>query len=245
MTHKKKLFVVVIVAALTVAVSGGIASGKIPSDNSFREDVERNLSIQQTIDIGYLKPLSLSKSVKLFPESETQVDGELPNKDMNASNENIDSALVSLINSSNKDEFAEQNSINYRDGKVQVVLEISEGATVPEGYNVTTETTYSGQGKNLAQVRVPVSSLVSISEEESIDYVRLPTSSDANTAAGDKEQADGSEEDPPNSGDNGTQESAQTDENNTRDGEGLGSVLGTVVPAILVILTTAYYRRQT
>jgi hypothetical protein len=244
MTYRGILLVALIIAALTVVVGGGIASGEILSDNSFRENVERNSSIQQTTGTD-LASVSLSKPVKMLPGSETQVDGELPNKDMNVSNEDIDSALVSLINSSNKDEFAEQNSINYRDGKVQVVLEMSEGATVPERYNVTTETTYSGQGKNLAQVRVPVSSLVSISEEEGIDYVRLPTRSDANTAAGGNEQPDGPEEDTSDSGDNVTQEPAQTDENNTRDGEGLGSVLGAVVPAILVILTTAYYRRQT
>jgi len=156
-------------------------------------------------------------------------------KEVNESMENIDSTLVQLIEASDKEEFAERNSIDYRNGRAQVVVEMGEGFTFPEGYNTTNELNYTGQGENLAQAYVHVNDLVSLSNETGIEYVRLPLKG---SPSRESEQEDQKQ----TGGTNNSNENQ--DEEGNQDAEGLTSLMGGIVPALIIILTAAYGRKR-
>ncbi len=199
---------------------------------------------------------SNSESHSLIIDSpvEQQADSE----EVNESMDDIDSALVQLIEAPDKKEFAERNGIDYRNGRVRVVVEMDETFTLPGGYNTTNELNHTGQGENLVQVRVPIGELVSLSDETGVKYVRLPlrgepsqeTEPEHPEQTEDEDNSDESNGGSESSGSNGTQITQQIDEGddqneeNIRDEEGLASFMGGVVPALAIILTAAYARRK-
>jgi len=173
-------------------------------------------------------------------------------KATNGSLENVDSALTQLVNASDKEGFAERNGINYRNGRVQVVVELEGGATMPQNHNVTEEVNYTGQGENLVQAYVPVGNITSLSDEPRVSYVRLPTDSESLRGSGENETGgkgnpetdeEGKGEDGDEESESGETQGRETDESETR-GEDLSSVMGGVIATVMIILTAAYARRK-
>jgi hypothetical protein len=189
---------------------------------------------------------------------DTQTKKQVDTKDMNESTENIDSTLIQLIEAPDEEGFAERNGIDYRDGRVRVVVEMEEGFSLPEGYNTTNELNYTGQGENLAQSYVPVDELVPISNETGVEYVRLPLKGVPSQESGQEDRKRTENEDSSDvsngnseaSGSNGTQDTPRMDEEDNQnegtdgDGEGLSSVMGGIVSALIIILAAAYGRRK-
>jgi hypothetical protein len=174
---------------------------------------------------------------------------QVNSKEVNESTEKMDSTLVQLIEAPDKEEFAERNGIDYRNGRAQVVVEMDEGFTFPEGYNTTNKLNYTGQGENLAQAYVPVNDLISLSNGTGIEYVRLPLkgSPSQETEREDQSQTgeiNNSNENIEDSESNETQDSSQMNEDNNQDAEGLTSLMGGIVPALIIILTAAYGRKR-
>ena len=162
--------------------------------------------------------------------------------------ENVGSTLTQLVGASDKEGFAESNGISYRDGRALVVVEMEEGATMPGSYNTTEETNYTGQGKNLAQAYVPVTKIRPLSNEPGVKHVRLPLSP---VPAGDGEKnkttdAEDTETDAIGNGDGEAEGTQETDENGTQGtgGEGLSSVMGSLIATLVVVLAAAYGRRK-
>jgi hypothetical protein len=184
------------------------------------------------------------------PASERQVEGgegmDSPRKTQNASAENLDPILVRLIDAADKDEFAERNGMEYRNGSVLVMVNLEEGATMPQNYNVSEEMNYTGQGENLAQAYVPAGNLRPLSNESGVERVRLPMSSESLQKNGENETGETEslgtdvDEEPESSE---TRENQGMDGSETR-GKGLSSVMGGVLATLIIILTAAYARRK-
>ena len=93
-------------------------------------------------------------------------------------NPKIDSTLNRLVSAESRGEaasFAGQHGLTLKDGRIRVVIECVAGeieaateAAISTGAKV--ETSY----KDLLQVTVPVSSLSTLAEAESIRFIRLP-----------------------------------------------------------------------
>lgn len=184
------------------------------------------------------------------PASERQVEGgegmDSPKKAQNASVENLDHMLVRLMNAADKDEFAERNGMEYRNGSVLVVVELEEGATMPQNYNFAEEMNYTGQGENLAQAYVPAGNLRPLSNESGVERVRLPMGSESLQKNGKNETG---ETESPRADVDEEPESSEKQKNQATDGsetqgKGLSSVMGGVLATLIIVLTATYARRK-
>jgi len=181
-----------------------------------------------------------------------QYDNEILEQKWNKSAEKLDSELVRLMNATNKEQFAERSNIEYRNGTVQVVVELEYGVNMPRGYNFTRQRHYTGQGKNLAQAYIPVDALRSLSNESVVERVRLPQrgapSQEADdggqTSDGETDDIERTETGESGSSENATQETQDQTESDTEDAEGLSSVAGSLLATLVIILTAAYGRRK-
>ena len=87
--------------------------------------------------------------------------------------EKLESALYQLTQTQvqNPDEFAKTHGLYLEDGKVRVVIELHNSSdTIPDGYGATIETRH----ENRVQALVPVDSLMELSKEPSINFIRAP-----------------------------------------------------------------------
>lgn len=183
-------------------------------------------------------------------EHQTGGDDEMDsseNKEANKSIEKVDSTLIRLMDASDKEEFAERNGLSYSEGRVKVIVEMEDGATMPRNYNTTKETNYTGQGENLAQAYVQIDNIRSLSNEKGVRYVRPPLSSaslqeNGRNEAGDEEGPETDESEYSESSE--TQDTQGTDKSETQGMEGLSSVMGSILATLIIVLTAAYARRD-
>ena len=90
--------------------------------------------------------------------------------------EKLESVLYQLTQTQNHDEFAKARGLYLEDGRVRVVIELHNASdTIPDGYGATIETRH----KNLVQALVPINSLMELSKEPSINFIRAPLSRQA------------------------------------------------------------------
>jgi len=85
--------------------------------------------------------------------------------------EKLESVLYQLTQTQNHDEFAKTRGLHLEDGKVRVVIELYNASdTIPDGYGAIIETRH----ENLVQALVPINSLMELSKESSINFIRAP-----------------------------------------------------------------------
>ena len=97
--------------------------------------------------------------------------------------EKLESVLYQLTQTQNHDEFAKTRGLHLEDGTVRVVIELHNASdTIPDGYGATVETRH----ENLVQALVPVNSLIELTKEPSINFIRAPLP----RQAGEKEEKD-------------------------------------------------------
>jgi hypothetical protein len=197
---------------------------------------------------SFLFSLRVSNHESLGRITDPSIKKQANSDETNESMENIDSTLVQLIEATDREEFAEKRGIEYRNGRARVVVEMEENSTFPGGYDTTDELNYTGQGKNLAQAYVPVDGIVSLSDETGVERVRLPLRGVPNQGNEREEEQtpdggvpNGSTEDSETSG---SQDPQRTNGSDDQKEEGLPSVMGGILPALIVILVAAYGRRK-
>lgn len=82
----------------------------------------------------------------------------------------LESSLYGLVTADDRAAYAETWNLNYRDGRVAVVVELRENRELPDEFDVSIETRY----EHLVQATVPVDELVALSEHENVSFVRTP-----------------------------------------------------------------------
>ena len=83
---------------------------------------------------------------------------------------NLDQRLYGLVTADDRSEYASKAGLTYDNGSVQIVVELTAGASLPEGYDVRVEL----QQGQLVQGYVAVDQLVGLSRHENVSAVRLP-----------------------------------------------------------------------
>jgi len=83
---------------------------------------------------------------------------------------NLESQLFQLATDKDPQKFAEIHNLKYKDGTVQVEIELKPGLSLPSGYTIQVEAQY----ENLIQARVSLKDLLKLSNEPQIKYIRAP-----------------------------------------------------------------------
>ena len=83
---------------------------------------------------------------------------------------NLDQRLYGVVTADNRSDYASKAGLAYDNGSVRVVVELTPGASLPEGYDVRVELR---QGQ-LVQGYVAVDQLVGLSRHENVSAVRPP-----------------------------------------------------------------------
>lgn len=83
---------------------------------------------------------------------------------------NLESQLFQLATVKDPEKFAYTHNLKYKDGMVQVEIELVPGQALPGGYTIQVETQY----ENLVQARVAVKDLLKLSKEPQIKFIRVP-----------------------------------------------------------------------
>jgi hypothetical protein len=82
----------------------------------------------------------------------------------------LESSLYGLVTADDRAAYAETWNLNYRDGRVAVVVELQENRELPDEFDVEVRSRY----EHLVQATVPVDELVALSEHENVSFVRRP-----------------------------------------------------------------------
>jgi hypothetical protein len=88
--------------------------------------------------------------------------------------ETLSQPLQELAAANNPEEYAANHGITYRNGSVEVVIELSEEMNLTESYGVNIESQFEHQGTILVQGFVPVDQLSLVANDSAVDKVRLP-----------------------------------------------------------------------
>jgi len=83
---------------------------------------------------------------------------------------NLESQLFQLATDKNPEKFAYTHNLKYKDGLVQVEIELVPEQALPAGYTIQVEAQY----ENLIQARVAVKDLLKLSKEPQIKFIRAP-----------------------------------------------------------------------
>lgn len=120
------------------------------------------------IAIFGLVMLALFVVAPLGSASEDSSDGPYPPPEPGKGWENIEHVLYQLVESENREGFAENRGLFYENGRVRVILELENAGNPPDG--VTVETSHD----NLVQALVPVDYLLDLSRDANVLYIRSP-----------------------------------------------------------------------
>lgn len=82
----------------------------------------------------------------------------------------LESVLVRLIAAENRTAFAEEHDLRLRDGQVLVVIELVEGESLPDGFNVDVTTRH----EEIVQAYVAIDELSAVAEHRNVSFVRTP-----------------------------------------------------------------------
>lgn len=82
----------------------------------------------------------------------------------------LESVLVRLIAAENRTAFAEDHGLRLRDGQVLVVIELVEGESLPDGFDVDVTASHD----ELVQAYVAVDELTALAEHRNVSFVRTP-----------------------------------------------------------------------
>jgi hypothetical protein len=82
--------------------------------------------------------------------------------------------LESLTSADDPAEYARTHGIDYRNGSVRVVVELPADSSLPTGYDVEVEATYTEGETKLVQAFVPADQLRALAAEEPVERVRTP-----------------------------------------------------------------------
>jgi hypothetical protein len=87
-----------------------------------------------------------------------------------AARDRLDETLVGLVESSDREQYAADSGLTYEDGRALVVVELREGASVPESPPVDVEVRH----ESLVQGFVDVDDLPALATSEGVAFVRPP-----------------------------------------------------------------------
>ncbi|SEK92971.1 hypothetical protein [Haloferax larsenii] len=82
----------------------------------------------------------------------------------------LDSTLAGLVDADDRDAYADQHGLDYRDGAVAVVVELEPDRTLPESVDFEAERKHD----RLVSGRVAVDDLTSLATHENVTLVRPP-----------------------------------------------------------------------
>lgn len=96
----------------------------------------------------------------------------------------LDPTLRRLVGASNREHYAETHGLTMRNDSVRVVIELSSSHSLPDGYQLTTETRQTVGTRTLVQAHVNVDDLMGLAADSAVQYVRPPKQGQAlDTAA--------------------------------------------------------------
>lgn len=145
------------------------------------------------------------------------------------SNNKLDSNIKGLIESSDRKEYAKNHSIDYKNGKAKLVVEVKKNTDIPTGYNISNVMEYTGQDQNLLQGYIPVDQIKSLSGEENVKNIRLPMEAQP---ANDK------------SNNNNTKNTDNIDDSNENNTQQQNSILGSLIPSLALISLVLLYSKN-
>ncbi len=128
--------------------------------------------------MGTLVTVVLFLFLSVVPMVGCQEQLELPSEPVEKGNPKLDSQLNQLVRTESRGEaasFAEQSNIELVDSAVRVIIEC-----VPGQLEAATEAATNAGAKletsydNLLQVVVPITSLTTLADAQSIHFIRLP-----------------------------------------------------------------------
>ena len=83
----------------------------------------------------------------------------------------LESILYRLVQADNETAFAEEHGLDVDDSRVLVVVELEDGADVPDGYDLTVTAEFATE----VEAYVAIDDLLALAGEESVRVVRTPT----------------------------------------------------------------------
>ncbi len=92
----------------------------------------------------------------------------------------LDDTLVGLYQAENRTDYAATHDLMYADGRVDVVMVLTDGGNLPTGYDLTV----TAHHDHLIQARARVSDLPALAQEDGVRYVRPPRTGTADGASG-------------------------------------------------------------
>lgn len=82
----------------------------------------------------------------------------------------LESGLYGLVTADDRTAYADIWNLEYRDGSVEVVVELRDNRELPDEFDVEVRSRY----EHLVQASVAVDDLVPLSEHENVRFVRTP-----------------------------------------------------------------------
>ncbi len=137
---------------------------------------------------------------------------------------NIEPTIHELINSTDRQSYAENHNIDYKNNKVKLIIELKENTHLPSQYNITEIQRYTGQRENLLQGYIPIDRIKNLSNHQNVIDIRLPMEAQP------------------------AKNNVQTQQNTTNttkkedNTQPQTSIFGTILPAIATILSLSIYK---
>jgi len=152
---RKKVLGIVLAVIMIASVSASIVASPITDQSSYVEsEMVRNEDVVKAMSV---EDLNLNIVPKTF-------------KDLKMESIIAQIIDVSETNPAGVQSFASMHDISIVDGRIRVVLELTDDNAALEDANVNIETRY----KNLVQALVPISELKEIARDPAVYYIRLP-----------------------------------------------------------------------
>lgn len=153
-----------------LVVSGCLAPG------GFSGGVERTAT-ETVADAPTNGPPSASEPTTATDDGEepTHANESVSPGDKESQPDALESSLYGLVAAENRTAYAETWDLTFRNGSVEVVVELRDGRQLPDEFDGSVQSRY----ENLVQATVSVDELVALSEHENVSFVRSPRRADA------------------------------------------------------------------
>lgn len=90
--------------------------------------------------------------------------------------DNIDSALAGLVQADNRSRYAASHGLDFKDGRVLVVIELTSNGSIPAEYDVRIEHRVTVEDGVLVQAYLDVDAIGSLVREPDVRAIRVPES---------------------------------------------------------------------
>lgn len=88
--------------------------------------------------------------------------------------------LAGYLDADNRSAYADERGLRTRDGRVEVVVELRDGRSLPDAYDVTVTAAHD----DLVQAYVAVEDLRALAADENVSEVRAPNRPATDAASG-------------------------------------------------------------